>query len=519
MRDAFPNATFVAFTGTPISLSDRDTQTVFGEYIDIYDMEMAQHDGATVPILYESRHAQLGTIEQELPSVDEAIDEMVEEEEESEQARLKSRWAALAQVVGSAPRLEKVARDLVTHFELRQEGMDGKGLIVCMSREICVHLYDEIIKLRPEWHDPDPVKGAIKIIMTGSASDDENIRRHVYGRQTKKEIEKRFKNVDDELKLVIVRDMWLTGFDVQPLHTMYLDKPMRGHTLMQAIARVNRVFKDKPGGLVVDYIGIANELKAALREYTDSGAAGQPVQDVVEKALPKLQEQMEIARGMMHGFDYSDFESEGHLILGEAADHILGLPQDSKGRAGKERFANCLSLLSKAYNLCGAHPEALVYRDEIAWLEAVNATVNKSETVAKKGARIGNDSVIRQLMSRAVASEGVQDLFSAVGLDRPNIGLLSESFLKDVRALKQKNVAVELLQRLLRDEIRTKAGANLVQNKKFSDKLRETLTAYHNRAVETAQVIEELIAMAREFQRGDHARRSPQSQRRRNRLL
>ena len=377
--------------------------------------------------------------------------------------------------------------------------MDGKALVVCMNREICVHLYDEIIKLRPAWHNADPSKGAIKIIMTGSASDDANIRSHVYPRATKKEIENRFKNSDDELKIVIVRDMWLTGFDVPPLHTLYLDKPMRGHTLMQAIARVNRVFKDKPGGLVVDYIGIANELKAALKEYTDSGAAGKPIQDVVEKALPKLREQIEIARGMMHGFDYSDFETEGHLILGDAADHVLELPSDSQGRSGKERFANCMSLLSKAYNLCGAHPDALVYRDEIAFLEAVNATVNKSETVDKKGSNAGNDSIIRQLMSRAVASEGVQDLFSAVGLERPNIGVLSESFLKDVRGLKQKNVAVELLQRLLRDEIRAKAGANLVQNRKFSDKLRETLVTYHNRAVETAQVIEELIAMAREF--------------------
>lgn len=499
MRDAFPNATFTAFTGTPVSLSDRDTRSVFGEYIDIYDMQMAQDDGATVPILYESRLVALEAQEDELPSVDEAIDELLEESDETEQARLKSRWAALAQVVGSAPRLEKIARDFVTHFDERQKQMNGKVMIVCMSREICVHLYEEIRKLRPQWHHDDPAKGAIKIIMTGSASDEEHLRRHVYPRLVKKAIEKRFKNEDDELQIVIVRDMWLTGFDVPPLHTIYLDKPMRGHTLMQAIARVNRVFRDKPGGLVVDYIGIANELKAALKEYTDSGAQGELVQDVVERALPKLREQIEIARGMMHGFDYADFETDGHLLLGDAADHVLDLPSDSKGRVGRERFGNCINLLSKAFTLCGAHADALVYRDEVAWFEAVNATVNKAQSSTGNAGKPNNEGVIRQLMSRAVSSEGVHDLFSAVGLERPNIGVLSEAFLNDVRGLKQKNVAVELLERLLRDEIRARAGNNVVQNRKFSEKLRDTLVTYHNRAVETAQVIEELIAMARDF--------------------
>jgi len=499
MRDALPNATFTAFTGTPVSLSDKDTRRVFGEYIDIYDMQMAQDDGAVVPIYYESRLVQLDLQDAALPTVDEAIEELVEEQEETEQERLTSRWAALAQVVGSQPRLEKVAHDFVTHFEQRQESMAGKAMLVCMSREICVHLYNEIVKLRPDWHRDDPAEGVIKIIMTGSADDSELLRRHVYPRPVKKAIEKRFKNPDDELKIVIVRDMWLTGFDVPPLHTIYLDKPMRGHTLMQAIARVNRVFKDKPGGLVVDYIGIANELKAALQEYTDSGAAGEPVHDVVEKALPKLQEQIEIARGMMHGFDYSDFETEGHELLGNAADHILGLPTNPQGQDGRTRFGNCISLLSKAYNLCGGHPNALVYRDEIAFLEAINATLNKTENVQKKDGDTVNEGVIRQLVSQAVASEGVHDLFAAVGLERPDIGILSETFLSEVKGLKQKNVAVELLERLLRDEIRVRAGGNLIQNRKFSEKLRNTLTAYHNRAIETAQVIEELIAMAREF--------------------
>lgn len=515
LRDALPNATFIAFTGTPISLSDRDTRRTFGDYLDIYDMQMAQDDGAVVPIYYESRLAQLDLKEGEISPLDEAVDELVGEEEETEQARLKSQWAALAQLVGATPRLEQVAADFVAHAESRFEQLGGKVMFVAMSREICVHLYDQIVKLRPQWHDADPKKGAIKIIMTGGADDKEELRAHLYPRPVKKEIEKRFKDPDDGLKIVIVRDMWLTGFDVPPLHTIYLDKPMRGHTLMQAIARVNRVFRDKPGGLVVDYIGIANELKRALKEYSDAGAGGQMVQDVVEKALPLLREKLEIARGMMHGFDYSDFESEGHLLLADAAEHVLNLSSDGQGRDGKTRFEMCISAMSRAYSLCGAHAEALVHRDEIAWLEAVNATLSKSQNVqnSSEESKSGREGMIRQLVSGAVASEGVQDLFALVGLQRPNIGLLSEAFLGEVQGLKQKNVAVELLQRLLRDEFRQRAGLNVVQNRKFSEKLRQTLASYHNRAVETAQVIEELIAMAREFnaaaQRGDDLGLSP----------
>ncbi len=499
MRDALPHATFTAFTGTPVSLHDRDTRTTFGDYIDIYDMQSAQDDGATVPIYYESHPIELDLREGELPEIDEAIDELIEEEDENEQTRLKGRWAALAQLVGAKPRLEKLAAHFVEHFEKRLESMDGKAMVVAMSRDICVRLYDEIIKLRPDWHDDDPARGVIKIIMTGSATDEESLRRHIYPRQTKKQIEKRFKDADNALKIVIVRDMWLTGFDVPPLHTLYLDKPMRGHTLMQAIARVNRVFKDKPGGLVVDYLGIANELKAALREYTQSGAEGAPISDVVDKALPILREKLEIARGMLHNFDYSDYETEGHELLADAADHVLGLPGDSHGRDGKGRFGDCVKSLSKAYTLCSAHPDAMVYRNEVAFLEAINATLNKKELAGAAQSHGGREGVIRQLISRAVASQGVQDLFDVAGLERPNIGVLSEAFLSDVRELKQKNIAVELLERLLRDEIKARAGGNLVQNRKFSEKLRETLASYHNRAIETAQVIEELIAMARDF--------------------
>lgn len=499
MRDALPHATFIAFTGTPVSLGDRDTQATFGEYIDIYDMQMAQQDGATVEILYESRYIQLDAQTEILPQLDKEIEELTEDEEDSERARLISRWAALAALAGAPPRIERVALDFVTHFEQRLEIFEGKAMIVCMSRENCVRLYDEIVRLRPAWHDDDPTRGAIKVIMTGSASEKDWIRPHVYSRQVKKEIEKRFKNPDDELKMVIVRDMWLTGFDAPPLHTLYVDKLMQGHTLMQAIARVNRVFRDKPGGLIVDYIGIANELKAALQQYAATGGQGEPITDVEERALPKLIELLEIVRGMMHGFDWSDYQTEGHLILGEAVDYVLSLPPDTKGRDGKQRFNDYIKLLSQAFALCGTHPRAIVYREEIAFLQAINVHIFKGSAVEKRQRQEQREDVIRQLMGRAVASEGVQDLFALVGLEKPNIGMLSEAFLEEVRGLKQKNVAVELLERLLRDEIRLRSGANVVQNRKFSEKLEESLVKYHNRAIETAQVIAELIQMAHDF--------------------
>ena len=514
MRDALPHATFIAFTGTPVSLADRDTQATFGEYVDIYDMQMAQQDGATVEILYESRYIQLDAKKDQLASVDEEIEELTEDEEDGERARLISRWAALAALAGAPPRIERVALDFVTHFEQRLETFEGKAMIVCMSRENCVRLHDEIVRLRPDWHDDDPSKGAIKVIMTGSASEKAWIRPHVYSRQVKKEIEKRFKNPDDALKIVIVRDMWLTGFDAPPLHTLYVDKLMQGHSLMQAIARVNRVFRDKPGGLIVDYIGIANELKEALQQYAATGGEGQPIADVEEKALPKLVEYLEIVRGMMHGFDWSDYSTEGHLILGEAVDYVLSLAPDSKGRDGKQRFNDTIKLLSKAFALCGTHPRAIIYREEIAFLQAINAHIFKGSNVEKRRGQEQREAVIRQLMGRAVSSEGVQDLFALVGLEKPNIGMLSEAFLEEVRGLKQKNVAVELLERLLRDEIRLRAGANVVQNRKFSEKLEESLVKYHNRAIETAQVIAELIQMARDFNqatnRGDDMGLAPE---------
>jgi type I restriction enzyme R subunit len=498
MRDALPNASFIAFTGTPVSFKDRDTRAIFGDYIDIYDMERAQTDHATVPIYYESRLAKLELRPEETPHIDETVEELTEDEEEVVKARIKTRWAALEKLVGAEPRLKRVAADFLQHFDKRLETLEGKAMFVCMSREICAHLYNEIVALLPEWHDPDPKKGAIKVVMTGSSSDKELLRPHLYSKQTKKELEKRFKDPKDDFKVVIVRDMWLTGFDVPPLHTMYMDKPMRGHTLMQAIARVNRVFKDKPGGLVVDYIGIGHELKEALNEYTQSGARGRPALDA-EEAVPILVEKVEVARGMLHGFDYQDFETDAYELLPGAADHILGLSKDSRGRDGKQRFSDCVTAMTKAFALCCTLDEALPYREEIAFYQAVKAVLTKRETATAKISDEQREHALRQLVSRAVISGEVVDIFEAVGLKKPNIGILSEEFLNDVRLMPQRNLAVELLERLLRDEIQARFATNVVQNKKFSELLQTALTKYSNRAVETAQVIEELIAMAKQF--------------------
>lgn len=507
MRDALPNASFIAFTGTPISQGDRDTRAVFGDYIDIYDMEQAQKDQATVPIFYESRLAKLNLREEETPRIDDEVEELTEDEEESVQARLKSRWAALEKLAGAEPRLNRIAADFIQHFKNRLAAIEGKAMIVCMSREICVHLYNAIAALEPKWHDEDPAKGSIKIVMTGSSSDKALIRPHLYSKQTKKALEKRFKDPQDEFKVVIVRDMWLTGFDVPPLHTMYIDKPMRGHTLMQAITRVNRVFKDKPGGLVVDYIGIGHELKQALNDYRASGGQGSPAFDAAE-ALPLLVEKIEVARGMLHGFDYQDFETDAFELLPGAADHILGLREDSRGRDGKQRFSDCVTAMTRAFALCSTLDEALVYREEIAFFQAIKAALTKHSTAAKKISDEQREHALRQIVSRAVMSDEVIDIFAAAGLEKPNIGLLSEEFLNEVRLMPQRNLAVELLDRLLRDEIRSRFAANIVQNRKFSDLLQQALNRYRNRAIETAQVIEELIEMARQFnqaaRRGDN---------------
>jgi type I restriction enzyme R subunit len=492
LRDALPNATFVAFTGTPVSAEDRDTRAVFGDYIHVYDMQQAKDDGATVAIYYESRLAKLSLNNEELPHIDDEVDELAEDEEESEQAKLKSRWAALEKVVGSKPRIERVAADLVAHFEERNQAQHGKAMVVAMSREICVHLYDAIMALRPELHDPDPDKGAIKIVMTGSASDKALLRPHIHATQVKKRLEKRFKDPSDPLKLVIVRDMWLTGFDAPCVHTLYVDKPMKGHNLMQAIARVNRVFKDKQGGLVVDYIGIANELKSAIKEYTASRGRGRPTVDARE-AYAVLEEKLDVLRALLHGFDYSDYLTGGHKLLAGAANFILGLED------GKKRFADNALAMSKAFTLCCTLDEAKAVREEVAFMQAVKVMLTKKDVTRKKKTDEERDLAIRQIIGNAVVSGDVVDVFEAVGLDKPNIGLLDDEFLAEVRNLPERNLAVELLERLLEGEIKAKFATNLSQEKKFSEMLTKVIQRYQNRSIETAQVIEELIDMAKKF--------------------
>jgi type I restriction enzyme, R subunit len=500
LRDALPNATFVAFTGTPVSSEDRDTRAVFGEYIHVYDMQQAKEDGATVAIYFESRLAKLSLKAEDLPLIDDEVDELAEDEEESQQAKLKSRWAALEKVVGAEPRVASVAADLVAHFEERNKAQSGKAMVVAMSREICAHLYNEIVKLRPDWHDADSEKGAIKIVMTGSASDKALLRPHIYSGQVKKRLEKRFKDPDDPLSIVIVRDMWLTGFDAPCVHTLYVDKPMKGHNLMQAIARVNRVFKDKQGGLVVDYIGIANELKSALKEYTASQGRGKPTVDAAE-AYAVLEERLDILRGMMHGFDYSDFATTGHKRLAGAANHVLGQ------KDGKKRFADIALAMSKAFTLCCTLDEAKAVREEVAFFQAVKVILTKRDISQQKRTDESRELAIRQIISSAVVSEEVVDVFEAVGLDKPNIGILDDEFLAEVRNLPERNLAVELLERLLEGEIKSKFSGNVVQVRKFSDLLADVIKRYQNRAIETAQVIEELIEMAKKFRaaasRGD----------------
>ena len=493
LHDALKNATFLGFTGTPIALEDRDTREVFGNYVSIYDIQDAVDDGATVPIFYESRLAKLDVNQAEIDTLNEQVEEVVEDEEDIvSREKTKGEWAALEKLVGSEPRLQQVARDLIEHFEARVSVADGKAMIVCMSRDICAHLYNAIVSLRPDWHSNDPEIGAIKIVMTGSAADKALLQPHLYSKQVKKRLETCFKDVKDPLKLVIVRDMWLTGFDAPCCHTMYIDKPMKGHNLMQAIARVNRVFKNKPGGLVVDYIGIANELKAALKTYTDAKGKGDPTHNSAE-ALAVLLEKMDIVRGMMHGFDYSAFETRPLELLVPVANHILGL------KDGKTRFLDAMLAVTKAFSLCGTLDEAAPLRKEIAFFSAIKAAITKFTTVDKKRSDAEKNSALKQILDNAIISDGVDDIFTLAGLDKPNIGLLSDEFLEDVRQMKSRNLAVELLEKLLRDEVKARARNNVVQEKKYGDRLLETLRKYHNRAIETAQVIEELIQMAKEF--------------------
>ncbi|MES0488916.1 MAG: type I restriction endonuclease subunit R [Leptospirales bacterium] len=513
LRDALPTATFIGFTGTPISSDDRDTQAVFGGYVSIYDIEDAVEDGATVPIYYESRLAKLDIKSGEIEKLNAEVDEVMEDEEDvGVREQTKGKWTALEKLVGSQARIQQVAADLVDHFEARSAASESKGMIVCMSREICVQLFDAITEIKPEWKGTlhkkeqgdagyyDSADGAIRIVMTGSASDKKHFQPHIYAKLQKKNLEKRFKNPTDPLRLVIVRDMWLTGFDAPCVNTMYIDKPMKGHNLMQAIARVNRVFKNKPGGLVVDYIGIANELKAALKTYTESQGKGRPT-NFAEEAFSVLLEKMDIVRGMLSAFDYSDYKDETKVlrILVPALDHILSLDIDHK-KDRKKEFLDAMSNIQSAFALCGTLDAAKELTKEIAFFNAIKVAITKHTTVDKKRTEEEKNSALKQIIDNAVIAEGIEDIFKLAGLDRPNIGLLDPDFMDDVRNMKSRNLAVELLEKLLRDEIRSRTKTNVVQEKAFSERLAATLLKYRNRAIEAAQVIEEMIAMAKDFQ-------------------
>ena len=495
MRDALPNASFIGFTGTPIELEDANTRAVFGDYISIYDIQRAVEDRATVPIYYESRLAKLTLNEAERPKIDPEFEEVTEGEEVERKEKLKTKWAQLEAVVGAGPRLRLVAQDIVSHFEQRIEAMDGKAMIVCMSRRICIDLYRELTRLRPDWHHEDDDKGQIKVVMTGGASDPPDWQPHIRNKPRREALANRFRNARDALQIVLVRDMWLTGFDAPSLHTMYVDKPMRGHSLMQAIARVNRVFRDKPGGLVVDYLGLAHELKKALATYTESGGTGKTALDQAE-AVAVMLEKHEICRDLFHDFDYSRWidgtPTERVSLLPAAQEHILA--QEN----GKERCLQAVRELSQAFALAVPHEEAIRIRDDVAFFQAVRSVLAK-----RAGGKVRPeeelDYAVRQIVSRAVASEAVIDIFAAAGLEKPDISILSEEFLAEVRGMKQRNLAVELLRKLLKGELAARRRKNVVQARSFAEMLEQTIHRYGNRAVEAAQVIEELIQLARDM--------------------
>jgi type I restriction enzyme R subunit len=495
LRDALPKASFVGFTATPLEIGDKSTPAVFGDYIDVYDILRGVEDGATVRIYYEGRLAKLELKEEERPKIDPDFEEVTEEEDIPTKEKLKTKWARMEAMVGTEKRIGLIAKDIDEHFAQRLEAMEGKAMIVCMSRRICVDLYNAIVKLRPEWHNEDDDKGAIKIVMTGKPSERIEWQPHIRNKQRREGLAKRFKDPSDLLKLVIVRDMWLTGFDVPCLHTMYVDKPMQRHGLMQAIARVNRVFRDKPGGLVVDYLGLADQLKKALADYTESGGQGKPVFDQ-EEAVAKMLELYEVCAAMLHGFDYSKFKTgspkERTALIPPAAEHVVA--QEN----GKDRFMRSVTQLSKAFALSVPHEKAIAIRDDVGFLQTVRAALAKTTPGSGKPEE-ELDAAVRQIVSRAVASDQVIDIFSAVGLKTPDISILSDEFLAEVKELPHKNLAFEVLKKLLSDEVKARAKKNLVQSRLFSQMLEETIRKYQNRSIETAQVIQELIDLAREM--------------------
>lgn len=500
MRDSLPNASFIGFTGTPVELTDKNTRAVFGDYIDVYDMTRAVEDGTTVKIFYESRIAKLELPEELKPKVDTEYDEITEYQEYSQKERLKTKWARLEAIVGTQQRVQQIAKDIILHFEKReqaQENEGGKAMIVAMSRRIAIDLYKEIVALRPDWHSDDLMAGKIKVVITGASSDPPEWQKFIGTKASRETLAKRMKDKNDELKLVIVRDMWLTGFDVPSMHTMYIDKPMQGHNLMQAIARVNRVFKDKQGGLVVDYIGLAENLKKALAQYTESDKKTTGVD--TEVASQVLLEKYDLIKELLHGHDYSKFftgkPSEKMQAIVETMDYLIGLREDRKND-----YIQLVTEMSRAYSLCATTDVAESLNIEVGFHKAVKAGLIKMiSDDSKKKTTSQLDSELNQLISKAISSNEVVDILSSVGISKPNIAILSDEFLDEVKGMKQKNLAVELLNRLLKGSIRTFSRRNLVQSKKFSELLETAIRKYQNRAIETTQIIMELIELAKEI--------------------
>ena len=501
MRDALPKASFLGFTGTPIELDDANTRAVFGDYISVYDITRSEKDGATVPIYYESRLAQLALDEKEKPNIDPEFEELTEGEELERKEELKTKWAQLEAVVGADNRIRQIAEDIVEHFEARLEQLDGKAMVVCMSRRICVELYGELVRLRPEWEDEDDTKGEIKVVMTGSASDPVDWQKHIRSKNAREALANRFRNPDDPFRVVLVRDMWLTGFDAPSLHTMYVDKPMQGHGLFQAITRVNRVFKDKPGGLVADYLGLANDLRKAVENYTRSGGKGQAAFNKAD-AIAVMLEKYEVCCGMFHGFDWSPWVNGGAqgklTILPPAQEHILAQED------GKERYLQAVMELTRAFTLSVPDEEAIRIRDDVNFFQTVRAAILK-KAPSEQRTEEDLDSAIKQIVSKAVASEGVVNIFAEAGLRNPDISVLSDDFLSEVRGMPHRNLAVELLQKLIKGELSTRRRQNVIQARSFAGMLEDAIRRYQNRTIEAAQVIEELIELAKEM-REDFAR-------------
>jgi type I restriction enzyme R subunit len=510
MRDALPHASFIGFTGTPIENTDKNTQAVFGDYIDVYDIQQAVEDGATVRIYYENRLAKIDLLEDEKPRVDQEFEELTESEEVNDRQKLKSKWARLEAIVGNPRRLALIAKDIVQHIEARNAVLDGKAMIVCMSRRICVDLYNEIVKIRPEWHHVDDNEGVVKVVMTGSSADPLHFQPHVRNKLKRKALGERLKDPQDKLKIAIVRDMWLTGFDAPSMHTLYIDKPMKGHNLMQAIARVNRVYKDKEGGLIVDYIGIANDLKKALSLYTESGGKGKPAFDQDEAAAVMMGKHEVVARMFSEqpldktapsGFTYFTFfdlsPKEKLYFPIKAANYILGLEN------GKERFVNAVTALTKSFAISVPHPLTSDIRADVGLFQAIKARIVKVTQTGKGKTDEEIETAIKQILSDAVVAEEVIDIFDAAGIKKPDISILSDEFLAEVKGMKHRNLALELLKKLLNDEIRTRQKVNLVQSKKFSEMLDKAMKSYQNNLITSAQIIDEMIRLAKDIKEAD----------------